>query len=1215
MNSALRKNIIKDIKDSKARFISIMLIVALGVGFFTGIKATSPSMNRTGEIYYNEHNLMDIRLLSTVGFSDDDVEEIKKLNHIYAAEGTYFTDAIVRTGGTDDVIRLYAAPQPDENGVVINAPVVKEGRLPEKTGEIAIESSNFSGLGLSIGDTLKLEDNVNGEKLTDTLTNTEYTIVGIVKSPLYVSYERGTTQVGSGRVSMFGIVSSEEFLSERYTQVYVLTDYSNDTMNTITEEFNSLIDEMKPELELLGEDRADKFDEVYLVEARQKLADAQEELDRERKKADKELADAKKKLDDAQEEYDTQVTQGQQKLDDAKRQIENAQIEIDNGWEQYNAGIEQGEKQIEDGKKQLAAAKQQLEDAKAEYNTQIREAEKQLKDAQRQYDKGLAEYQQGLTEFNEQTRSARLAITMLEAAYNSSKSRYDNITAPTANSVISEAQTSLDEAERTKAELEAQLDTASPSEQIVLKAQINVQEGIISRSQAAIDKQNQYLADEQSKVDEAKSKLDEAQRQFDEETAEPQAQLDLAKEQLESAKTQIDDGNAQLAASKEEGAAQLAEAQEQITQAETQLTDAQTELSKQKTEGRQKLKDAEEELEDAKKEYEDGKTEFEEKTKDGKEQLYSAMEEYSEAKSEAEASLKDAQSEIDKAAEKLDSLENPEWYIFTRQDNPGYSSYIDDTTRIDSVATVFPLFFLLVAVLVCLTTMTRHVEEKRTEIGTLKALGYSNSAITMKFLVYATSAAMIGCVLGITIGVFTLPYVVYNAYGIMYELQSLTLVMPWGVALLGIAAAFICTTFVALYTCWRSLLERPSSLMRPKAPKIGKRIFLERLPFIWKHMNFTSKVTARNIVRYKLRFFMTVIGIAGCTALMLTGFGLKDSISSVTDKQFAEINTYDMIAVLNSEGTEHQKSDVLEYVRSSEQTEYAMLDRQVAVEVTDEKGKNKQDEIYLFVPQSVEDMKSFLHLTSCKSGDPIELSDDGVVITEKMADSLGVTVDDIIIVTDDYRKYEMRVSDIAENYINGYVYITPQYYKTVYGKDVRFNMIMALMSDENEDKFGSFCLDNEDIAAVSFISSGIETFNDTISSLDVVILVLIVCAGLLAVVVLYNLTNINIAERVREIATIKVLGFYNGETCAFVYRENIILTLCGIFAGLGLGVILHRFVILTIEVNNVMFNRSILPLSYLYAALLTAVFAFIVNFIMYFKIKKIDMVESLKSVE
>lgn len=1217
MTSAFWRNILRDIKNSKARFISIMLIVALGVGFFTGIKATSPSMNETAEQYYAGHNLMDYRILSTVGFSDKDVEEIKKLGHVRAASPSYFADVIVSFGGQGSVIRLYSTPEADENGVIINEPVVTEGRLPEKKGEIAVEKANFSG-DFEIGDIVTVDEKISGEDTTDTINSLEYTIVGFIQSPLYVSYERGSTTVGSGEISLYGMICPEEFVSERYTQVYVLTDYSDGSIKTLEDGYFQAIEDLQPQFEQLGEERAGQFDGEYLIDARQKLDDAQEELDSEREKAEKELADAEKELNEGQEKYDNEIADAQSQLEDAKRQIENGESELEQGWDEYDSQISSAQNELDSTKDQLSDAQSQLDSAKKSYNSQIREAEKELNSAEREYNKGVEEYNDGVSELQSETRSARVGLAALQTQYELSKNKYENVTKPAGEKIINDAQKKIDDANAEIEKLTAQLETADDTQRVIIQVQINTQQAIVKTNQSIIDSEQAYLDEEEAKVNEDKRAFEEAQAQYNAALEEPQAQLNSAKEQLDNASDQISSGRSELENQKAQGQAALDSAQQQINDGSSQRTEGQQELSSAKTEGRQQLKDAEAQLEQAKEEYENGVEELERKSLEGQQQLDDARAEYESAKAEAEATIADAQSELDKARGQLEKLENPEWYIFVRTDNPGFQSLIDDTTRIDAVATVFPLFFLMVAALVCLTTLTRQVEEKRTEIGTLKALGYSNGAIKFKFVIYATAASLLGCVIGIILGMITLPNVIYSAYGIMYDLQELTLVMPWGIALAGAALAFACTTFVALYTCQKALSEKPASLMRPKSPKIGKRIFLERIPFLWNKMNFTSKVTARNIVRYKARFLMTVIGVAGCTALMLAGFGLKNSISSIASVQFEELNRYDLLAILDSDGTAHQKAELMSEFENDELIERAMLEHQVAIQVSDMEGENAQDNIYLTVPQSVEEMENFILLRERSSGEKIDLADNGVVITEKLADSLGVSSGDAVTLIDDHREYKVKVTGVAENYVSGYVYMSPEYFKEIYGTDARFNMVMARITevnDENEEEIGSHYLDNSDIAAVSFISGSIESFNNTVNSLDLVILVLILCAGLLAIVVLYNLTNINIAERVREIATIKVLGFYDGETCAFVYRENVVLTLCGVIAGLGLGIILHRFVIITIEVNNVMFSRHIELLSYVYAALLTLLFAVIVNFVMYFKIKKIDMVESLKSIE
>ena len=1219
MTSSLWRNVLRDITKTKARFISIMLIVALGVGFFMGIKATAPSMNASAEEYYLENSLMDIRLLSTVGFGEKDVEEIKKLPHVRTATASYYTDVIINSEGDGSVIRLYSDIKENEDGYTINEPIIHEGRLPEKKGEIALESSTFGNGGYNVGDTLYIQPKAGDSEVEDILESIEFTIVGFAQTPLYVSFDRGNTDIGNGRINMFGIISEDEFKSDRYSQVYVLTDYSDGSMKTLTAEYDDCIDALEQQFKDLGQDRAKYFDSEYLNDARKKLEDAKADFEEEKRKAEKEIADAEKKIKDGEKEFNDKINDAKESLDNAKKQIDDGEKQIKQGWIDYNKGIEDGQKTLDNAKEQLTKAKEDLKNAKAEFNRQIAQAQKQLNQAEREYNSGLEEYNRGLTEFKQQTLPAKAGIELLKIEYDNALNRFENFTKPECDNGIDNCNSVIENAQNEIDDLNAQIEqTDSYAQKALIRIEISARNTLIETTTNTLTRYTKRLSDAQDDVDSKKAAYEDAQKQFDEQTAEPQKQLDDAKAQLDAAKVQIDQGKQELAEQKALGEQQLNDAQTQITQAQAALTQGQTELTTKKTEGRQELKDSEKKLKDAKEQYEDGKAEFEKQKAEGEQKLKDAKAEFEEKRDEAYEKLNDAQAKLDKAEEKLNDMDNPEWYFFTRRDNPGYTSLIDDTTRVDAVGAVFPLFFMLVAALVCLTTLTRHVEEKRTEIGTLKALGYSNRAIMSQFLFYSTTASLTGCVVGIAFGMLSLPRVIYNAYGIMYMLIDLKLVVPVLPISAGVVTAFVCTTLVSLYTCRKVLKEKPSELMRPKAPKHGRRILLERIPFIWNRMTFTSKVTARNIVRYKARFFMTVIGVAGCTALILTGFGLKNSISSIADKHFGEIYTYDMIAVFEEEGTSHENANLLKEIEENSSVSSAMLERQVSIGVKSENGKEINDDIYMIVPQSTERMSQLIHLRERKSGQAVELTDEGAVVTEKLADNLGITVGSTITITENNKKHNVKVTGISENYIYGYVFLTPKCYKEVYGREVLYNMLMCGMNEvtpQAENRLGAECLDKDGIVAVSFISGSIDSFMDTISSLDMVILVLLVCAGLLAIVVLYNLTNINIAERVREIATIKVLGFYNGETCAFVYRENIVLTLCGIIAGLGIGIVLHRFVILTIEINKTMFSRDIAWWSYILAAVMTAVFSAVVNFIMYFKIKKIDMVESLKSIE
>ena len=766
LTAAIWKNIIMDISKTKARFISIVLIVALGVGFFTGVKATSPSMNSTAELYYSQNNLMDIRLLSTVGFNKKDIECIKEMDHVCDVMPSYYTDAVIADNNKGQIIRLFSNPSSYFDSSIINKPLVKEGRLPEKPGEIALENADFNKGDYSIGSTFTLDETVSGNDVSDTLEHLEYTVVGFVQSPLYVSYERGSTTAGNGRIHMFGLISPLEFKSDRYTQLYVLTDYSRDTMrmNTICDEFNDRIDEMKPDFEALGEKRAKDFDKEYLIDARQKLKDAQQELDSEKDKASKKLSDAKKKIDDGQKEFDEKISDAEQKLSDAKEQISSGEESLKNAWIQYDKGIEDGQKKLDESKKQLNQAQQQLDESKKQYAEQIREAEKKLSKGEREYNSGLEQYNAGLEEFKTQTMPGKIALAALKTKYENTLNRFSNITKPASEKIIQDTQAANERIDEQNVSLQAESDSAeSDFRRLMINQQISANNIVKSANQKIIDREYKRIEDGQAEVDEAKTELDQAQADFDQQTAEPQRQLHEANEQLTAAKAQLDSGKAELAAQKQEAETRFAAAQQAITEGQTALANGQTELSKQKTEGKKKLSDSEAKLKQAKADYQKGKEELEKQKSEGEEKLLKARADYESGKKEAEENIGDAQAKLDAAREKLEDLENPEWYFFTRLDNPGYKSLADDTTRVDAVAAVFPMFFLLVAALVCLTTLKRHVDEKRTETGTLKALGYSNNTIKMQYVFYATAAALAGCVLGISVGLFTLPYVIYNA--------------------------------------------------------------------------------------------------------------------------------------------------------------------------------------------------------------------------------------------------------------------------------------------------------------------------------------------------------------------------------------------------------------------------------------------------------------------
>ena len=586
-------------------------------------------------------------------------------------------------------------------------------------------------------------------------------------------------------------------------------------------------------------------------------------------------------------------------------------------------------------------------------------------------------------------------------------------------------------------------------------------------------------------------------------------------------------------------------------------------------------------------------------------------------KAEAEEKLADAQSKIDDARADITKIEKAKWYIQDRTDNTGYSNIFDAIKTMKNISKIFPVIFYLVAILISLTSMTRMIEEERIEIGTLKALGYTNLQIISKYILYAFLACIIGGFLGMTVCFYILPKIVWTLYSMVYTMPHFYMTYRLSIGLMGILIAFICIGGATLIVAYRELKEMPSVLMRPKAPKNGKRIFMERITFLWKRFNFSQKVTIRNIFRYKKRFLMTIIGIFGCTSLILTGFGIKDSISTILPNQYEKVFLYDFQVSMKSSLNDEERQSVITELQNTENVNNVVETYMVA----DTANHNEYSEdLQVVVPKNVDDLKNVITINDVDNKkEEVNLSSDGVILTDKLAQLLDVKVGDTITLdgTSEENK-EVKVSDITENYIAHYIYMTKDMYESLYGETYNTNVLLVKaenLSEEAQEELSKKLLDGGKVSTVSLNSNAEKTLDDTISSLNYVVVILIVSAGLLAFVVLYNLSNINISERQKELATIKVLGFYDKEVYTYVTRETVLLTIIGIALGLIGGYFLNYFIIGTCEINMLRFAKVIHPLSYLYAILITVAFTIIVNVITYFALKKIDMISSLKSVE
>lgn len=1354
---ALRKEFWMEIRKSKSRFISILLIVALGVAFFSGIQASSPDMRYSGDAYYDESSLMDIKVVGTMGLTSDDVSSIESIDGIESAEGAWSTDVMCGEGQKQKVLHIESIND------TVNKLDVQEGRLPEKSGEIFLDSTFASSNEYKVGDKVALRE----EGDSPVLVTTEYTVVGTGRSPLYISFNRGNTTLGTGEVNGFGYVLPEDFDQEIYTQIYV-TVHGAKGLTSYTDGYENLIAKIKDRVENIADDRCQIRLAAVKADAQEEINDAQKKLDDGKKEADEKLADAKEELDkgekdleDGRKEYEdgkSQLEDAKTELADGKKQLEDAKTELTDGKNQLEdakAQLADGKSQLESARSQLSSSKSQLDTARSQLDdgwSQVNAAKAQLADGQAQLDSAQKQVTSGLAELEEnqktldenkakladgkaqieageqQLEAAKQTLTTKQSELDQSKAEIiagqqqiestrtqlnaqkQQITDGLSQVSAGEAQlqdgiSALESAKAQLTELQSQLEIvrasynaalenpdASQEEIDILAAQVSAleeQEAAVSQqiqaSEAQIESQRQQLAATRSELEsglaavenglsqlsQKESELNAGREQItagqaeidagwiqiqeqentlaaskaeieagEQELEKGQKQLKAAKKKLNKAQKEIDsnaetlaagqaeldanvaklnDSEAQYASGLEQynsGARQIAENEAKLTSGEQEIAENEAKLA----DGEKEIADNEKKLADGEKEITDNEKKLQDAAKDlkkGEKDLADGKKEYEDAKKDAEDEIAENQQKLNDAKKELEDLEMPEWMVTDREDLPEYTDYGDNADRLRNIGQVFPVIFFLVAALISLTTMTRMVEEQRTQIGTLKALGYKKSAIAAKYICYAFFATLLGSVLGMLIGEKIIPYIIITAYGIMYHNVANTISIDYqpGFALIASAASVVCTVGATLFASGKELQETPASLMRPPAPKEGKRVLLERLTFIWKHLSFSWKSTIRNLFRYKKRLIMTVFGIAGSMGLMLVGFGIQDSISDIAAIQYRELQHYDGMVIEDSDATEEEHAELFEYMKENEQI--AHCNRVQMTKISAPKGSSSVS-IYLFVPESLSEFAKDVTLKNRITGETYELTDEGAAISEKTASLLGLKVGDMIPLKKGDKEYKVRVAVITENYMSHYLYMTPRVYEQTFGEKPEYENIVFTMQEDCKDDLemaGSRILANPGALSISYTSSLASQVDRMLSTLDAVILVLIVSAGMLAFVVLYNLNNINITERQRELATLKVLGFYDGEVSQYVLRENVILTVLGIMFGAVFGILIHRYVITTVEVDAVMFGRNIKPLSFLYSGILTSIFSIVVNGVMHFKLKTIDMVEPLKSVE
>lgn len=1229
MTRSYRKNIRRTFKHTKSRFIAIFSIIALGVGFLAGLNATPVDMKESMEAYMDDANFYDIRIVSTLGLTDDDVSALAAIDGVKDVQPAYNADLLVQTGDDTVVARAHSLPittgkeetekstsslSTDGNTATnaqdtINKLFLVDGHMPEKSGECVVEAgANDMASAYPIGS--KLVISPENEDLDSKLSTTEYEVVGIVHSANYFSFEREPASVGNGRVNLLMYLLPEDYAFTAYTEIYLTVDGAL-AANSLGDDYDPLVDTVKNKIEAIQELRCQtRYDEIY-DEAQQKIDDAWDSYHEAKEEADQKLSDAKaeltdgeKELADGQTEYEqgeadyadalSQIAENEQKLADGEIQLGDARrklleadarisnnetlleqneaklnaakTELDKGQAQYDNGMnayQSGKKQLDDGQVQLDAAKKQLDTAKESYQS------------------GLAGCAQGMTSLLPSMTADGLdgflaflsdkgyGAPQTTAAFLQDMAEY-GVSLPTVSTNSIEA-----------AYLEQGISQLLPAISQLYSARESITAGqsTYDANAAKLEENKKLLADSKEELSKARQKLQKGQKQYED-----------GKKQLENGKKQLSSAKAMLAGSW------------------ATLSGKQTEL----TDGLSQISDAKSSLEDARSRLDDAKATIAENAQ----KLADGKISYEDAKKEAAEKLADARQEIEDGQADLDTLEMPKWYIWGRDKNISYSSFTANIDKLNAITTVFPIFFFLVAALVVSTTMTRMVEEERLQIGTMKALGYSAKTIMQKYILYALAASVSGTLVGLAVGFKAFPSIIWSAYEMMYYMPAIA--TPWRLsqALFSGGTLTVLSLLVTALTCRSSLSETPAALMLPRAPKAGKRILLERITLLWRHFPFSWKVTCRNLFRYKKRFWMTVIGVAGCTSLLIAGFGISDSLNAIITKQYEDIFHYDLMTVVTEEDALTQGA-VQKYLFDNPSVFSDSL--AVSIQSTRQEIKNGEADVYLMIPKDLSSFGSFVDLHERVSRKATPLQEDGIIITEKLAKTLGIQAgDSITLQNEDEEKASFTVTGVCEHYVSNYVYMSAATYEAGFQKAPVYNAALSKMPDDSQtvrDQVSAVLLDNDHVASLTFTADNVKQVLNMLNSIDAVVVLIIVCAAGLAFVVLYNLSNINVAERVKEIATIKVLGFYDREVDSYVNRESYALTGIGIFFGIFGGIALHKFVITTVEVDAVMFGRSLRPVSFLYAVLLTLLFSIIVSLVIGRSLKKVSMVESMKAPE
>ncbi|MBR3948364.1 MAG: FtsX-like permease family protein [Clostridia bacterium] len=1172
INKVLITDALRTVKKSRSRFLSIIAIVALGVSFFAGINAAAPDMKDTIGEYILSSNAMDIQIISTAGLTENDVSVISTINGVEYVEGEKFVDGVCLVDGkkisdidgSEMTLRVYPIDGnkaiANENGqndpTYLNRPQLIEGSWPTSPNQCLVDSSRLSTPEeFKIGATITVEG--DGTDVASSLQNTQYTVVGIIRTPRYISYERGNTTIGTGKLGTFILVPQENFIAEYFSAVNIKL-LGSENYDPFSDEYFEFVKPYKDYLSSISEELLGK--RVSSIKSKYTADVLQGEIDYATAKAkvETELANAKAQVDQVLE----LSKNGDQMLADYKAQ--------------YNAAAAEYSGKIDAGKLEHSTQYAEWERKRAEYN-QAKAMVKQYEGAETQYNNAVTEFNIAKNQVNTMASTVDY-LSDLVAATRSALDHFNETQDGGVNSIVDRFQ---------------QSGLVGPEADEIVKAfKTMTAVGTAEEMAAYMEPQLQSI---EAKLAASKAELSAAQTTL----AEKEAELKEAEQLIQKMKVVE---------------AELEVAQVQLDEAEKLLNDAGYDIQFGELEVLAQLSDKKNEI-----------ANFETNLRIAKEKARTIEAEYEAARDEAYSQLQKARNELDAAKSFLLGLDTAKWYVNDRNDSLlGFESYNQMADRMKALTAAFPWFFFIVAALVCLNTMTRMIEEERIMLGTFTALGFTRVEIMAKYLIYAFLAAAIGGVFGSIVGFIVFPSAVAYACDILFDVPQIILTYRWPYAITGIFCSIAVTVLATYYTCYKSLNVLPASLMRSKAPVSGKRVLLEKVPAIWTRLSFTWKVTMRNVFRNMKRFVMATMGVAGCTALLVAAFGLNDSINTTLDKQFMDddrVWSYDMQIVLGSSyDTALGTVTPFETVKSKAQIKTAMLEHMKVYNATAD-GKEEKLETYVVVPAEPGEVSNYINLVDAKTGNPQYLTDSGAVITQKLAKEMDVGIGgQIKIEIDDQHSVYVPVAAIVENYTFHYIYMSPVVYKYVFGVNPAYNYIVANLALENMDAAQKNALAEElmdvyDISAIAYTSQIQSSMQNILDSISMVVVIMIVCAGLLAFIVLYNLSIINITERLKEIATIKVLGFDDGEVSAYIFRENILLTVIGIVEGIISGIVVHRIVLMMADVDIITYGRNIDFSSFIYSVVLAFGFSMLVNIVLHSKLKKVEMVESLKSIE